>query len=154
MRRTANSSLTSSSFARPPSIFSGSGGTANPSHSSLRDPRVTSIGYSFEVRPTFRLLAWAIRTSHYTTRTHLTLYPIGQRRLRQYMPHCNRPRLRYYKRSYSFNPQSRFPDHLAESTGGLHRPNGVLSRTSTTLTPLTGTAEIRTRDLGIRSPVL
>ena len=51
------------------------------------------------------------------------------------MPHCIRPRLRYYKRSYSFNPQSRFPDHSAESTGGLHRPNGILSRTSKTLTP-------------------
>ena len=34
------------------------------------------------------------------------------------MPHYIRPRLRYYKRSYSFNPQSRFPDLSAESTGG------------------------------------
>ena len=51
------------------------------------------------------------------------------------MPHYIRPRLRNYKRSYSFNPQSRFPDHSVESTGRLHRLNGVLSRTSKTLTP-------------------
>ena len=105
-------------------------------HLVLRDCSTGSIGYSCEVRPTFRLLPWAISPTHCTTRTQLTtIDPIGQRRLRQYMPHCIRPRLRYYKRSYSFNPQSRFPDHSAESTGGLHRPNGILSRTSKTLTP-------------------
>ena len=90
------------------------------------------------MQPTFRLLPWAISPTHCTTRTQLTIIDsIGQRRLRQYMLHCIRPRLRYYKykRSYSFNPQSRFPNHSAESTGGLHRSNGILSRTSKTLTP-------------------
>ena len=107
-----------------------------PHTAHLRDCSTGSIGYSYEVRPTFRLLPWAVSPTHCTTRTQLTIIdPIGQRRLRQYMPHCIRPRLRYYKRSYSFNPQSRFPDHSAESTGGLHRPNGILSRTSKTLTP-------------------
>ena len=102
----------------------------------LRDCSTGSIGYSYEVRPTFRLLPWAISPTHCTTRTQLTIIEsIGQRRLRQCMPYCIRPRLRYYKCSYSFNPQSRFPDHSAESTGGLHRPNGILSRTSKTLTP-------------------
>ena len=107
-----------------------------PHTAHLRDCSTGSIGYSYEVRPTFRLLPWAISPTHCTTRSQLTnIDSIGQRRLRQYMPHCIRPRLRYYKRSYSFNPQSRFPDHSAESTGGLHRPNGILSRTSKTLTP-------------------
>ena len=107
-----------------------------PHTAHLRDCSTGSIGYSYEVRPTFRLLPWAISPTHCTTRSQLTIIDsIGQRRLRQYMPHCIRPRLRYYKRSYSFNPQSRFPDHSAESTGGLHRPNGILSRTSKTLTP-------------------
>ena len=107
-----------------------------PHTAHLRDCSTRSIGYSYEVRPTFRLLPWAISPTHCTTRSQLTIIDtIGQRRLRQYMPHCIRPRLRYYKRSYSFNPQSRFPDHSAESTGGLHRPNGILSRTSKTLTP-------------------
>ena len=101
-----------------------------PHTAHLRDCSTGSIGYSYEVRPTFRLLPWAISPTHCTTRSQLTIIEsIGQRRLRQYMPHCIRPRLRYYKRSYSFNPQSRFPDHSAESTGGLHRPNGILSRT-------------------------
>ena len=107
-----------------------------PNTAHLRDCSTGSIGYSYEVRPTFRLLPWAISPTHCTTRTQLKIIEsIGQRRLRQYMPYCIRPRLRYYKRSYSFNPQSRFPDHSAESTGGLHRPNGILSRTSKTLTP-------------------
>ena len=110
-----------------------------PHTAHLRDCSTGSIGYSYEVRPTFRLLPWAISPTHCTTRTQLTIIDsIGQRRLGQYMPHCIRPRLRYYKRScrsYSFNPQSRFPDHSAESTGGLHRPNGIFSRTSKTLTP-------------------
>ena len=107
-----------------------------PHTAHLRDCSTGSIGYSYEVRPTFRLLPWAISPTHCTTRTQLTIIDsIGQRRLRQCMPYCIRPRLRYYKRSYSFNPQSRFPDHSAESTGGLHRPNGILSRTSKTLSP-------------------
>ena len=125
-------------FLRPPAISSGGGRATDPSHSlsHLRDCSTGSIGYSYEVRPTFRLLPWAISPTHYTTRTQLTVIDsIGQRRLRQCMPYCIRPRLRYYKRSYSFNPQSRFPDHSAESTGGLHRPNGILSRMSKTLTP-------------------
>ena len=107
-----------------------------PHTAHLRDCSTGSIGYSYEVRPTFRLLPWAISPTHCTTRSQLTIIEsIVQRRLRQCMPYCIRPRLRYYKRSYSFNPQSRFPDHSAESTGGLHRPNGILSRTSKTLTP-------------------
>ena len=36
---------------------------------------------------------------------------------------------------YSLNSQSRFPIHFAESTRGLHRLNGTLSRASSTLTP-------------------
>ena len=43
------------------------------------------------------------------------------------MPYCIRPRLRYYKRSYLFNPRIRFPAHLAEWTRRLHRPNRALS---------------------------
>ena len=42
------------------------------------------------------------------------------------------------KRSYSFYPQSRFPDHSAESLEGCIDPtrgNGVFRRTSKTLTP-------------------
>ena len=38
-----------------------------------------SIGYSFEVRPTLRLLPWAVSPVHYTTLSHHT----SQRRLRQ-----------------------------------------------------------------------
>ena len=109
-----------------------------PHTAHLRYRSTGSIGYSYEERPTFRLLPSAILPTHCTTRTHLTVEDSigpGQRRLRQYMPHCTRPRLRYYKRSYLSNPQSRFPDHSAESNGGLHRPNGVLSRTSKRLTP-------------------
>ena len=37
--------------------------------------------------------------------------------------------------SYSFNPHTRFLEHLAEWTVGLHRSNGILSWTSTMLTP-------------------
>ena len=37
--------------------------------------------------------------------------------------------------SYSFNPHTRFLEHLAEWTVGLHRSNGILSRASTMLTP-------------------
>ena len=37
--------------------------------------------------------------------------------------------------SSSFNPHTRFLEHSAEYTGGLHRSIGTLSRTSTTLTP-------------------
>jgi hypothetical protein len=51
------------------------------------------------------------------------------------LPHFYRPRLRYYKLSSSFNPHTRYLEHSAESTEGLHRSNGILSRASTTLTP-------------------
>ena len=37
--------------------------------------------------------------------------------------------------SYSFNPHTRFLEHLAEWTVGLHRSNGILSWASTMLTP-------------------
>ena len=39
------------------------------------------------------------------------------------------------KHSSSFNPHTRFLEHSAEWTVGLHRPLGILSRASTTLTP-------------------
>ena len=42
------------------------------------------------------------------------------------------------KHSSSFNPHTRFLEHSAEWTVGLHRPLGILSRASTTLTPRLG----------------
>ena len=56
-----------------------------PHTAHLRDCSTGSIGYSYEVRPTFRLLPWAISPTHCTTRSQLTIIDsIGQRRLRQY----------------------------------------------------------------------
>ena len=54
------------------------------------------------------------------------------------------------KHSSSFNPHTRFLEHSAEWTVGLHRPLGILSRASTTLTPwLAASAGNRTRYLSI-----
>ena len=44
-----------------------------PHTAHLRDCSTGSIGYSYEVRPTFRLLPWAISPTHCTTRTQLTI---------------------------------------------------------------------------------
>ena len=115
----AGFSASSSSFLQPPAIPSGgarASGRPIPHTAHFRDRSKGSIGYSYEVQSTFRSLPWAISPAHCTTRTQLAIIDsIGQRRSRQYMPHYIRPRLRNYQRSYSFKPQSDFPDHSAES---------------------------------------
>ena len=47
-----------------------------PHTAHLRDRSTGSIGYSYEVRPTFWLLPWAISPTHCTTRTQLTTIDI------------------------------------------------------------------------------
>ena len=70
-----------------------------------------------------------------------------------FISYCFRPRRRYYKRSCSFNPQSRFPVDLVESTGGLHRLNEDLKRVSTKLKHgQIFQAEIEPGTLRIRNP--
>ena len=56
-----------------------------------------------------------------------------------YLPHCNRPRLYNYKRSYSLKPQSQLPVHLAKATWGCIGDciNGAFGKVSKTLTPWT-----------------
>ena len=87
----------------------------------LRDRNSGSIGYSYEVRPTFRLLPGAISLTHCTTRTQLTIIDIRPATVKAVYATLYLPRRRYYKHSYSFNSWSRFPDHSAESTRGTQR---------------------------------
>ena len=47
--------------------------------------------------------------------------------IRQFLPFFIHPRLSYYKCSYLFNPQLRFPFHLAESTRGCINPTESLA---------------------------